>query len=205
MKKYIKYLIGVFILVLCTGCNANYTLTFVDNKFSEEVTIHDISDDDRVRLDRLTANEEYLKFDEANSYQVTDNDDNFILSYDIGDELVKTKLLKYCFDDVYIIDKDDYIYIETDGENKCSDYDIKFTFKTDKEVFRNNANKIDKNTYIWNNFNDGVDLLFSKSKPWKNRNELGKNVLYLVIVSVIVAIFIGIVFYFYKKNNLDNN
>ena len=211
MKKINILIIFAFLFLVCTGCKAKYTLTYNDEFYDEEVEISDIEDEEKKYFERIYSRSEDIKFDDSNFYNYYENNGTIKLSYNIGPVLTKTKLLSYCYENVYILDKEDYINIYTDGENYCKDKNIEINFTTDRVVYKTNAKRVVNNVFIWDTKNEGINILFGKEKKNKknsvvpendyNQNESKSSGIILIIVLILA--FGGISFLVVKllKNN----
>lgn len=206
MKRF--KLIFIFIMLfLISGCTSKYTLTYEDDKFSEELIISNISKEDERNLIKYESGSKYLEIDENNSYMYKTNDKNEkIYSYDMGKELVVSPLINTCFEDVYIIKEDDYILIKTEGDYYCSNYNTEVYFKTDKKVMYSNSKSVDNNVYKWDSLEDGINIQFSTTQlATVNDSVISKDINSLYIRLIISIVFIVIVIftvsYFKKKNN----
>lgn len=197
----------VLLFISCCGCTSKYTLTFEDDKFVEELVISDISIEEEKALIKYVSGSEYLVIDEKKSYKYEEKDKNRIYTYEMGKKLVVSPLINTCFENVYIIDEDDYIRIETDGDYYCQNYKTEVYFKTDKEVIYSNADSTDNNIYKWDSLKNGIKLQFSKTKL----ADLDKNTLIskkvndvyvrLIICIVFIVMVIFTVSYFKKRNS----
>ena len=208
MKKF--KLIFIFIMLfLISGCTSKYTLTYEDDKFSEELIISNISKEDERTLIKYKNGSKYLEIDEDNSYMYKTNDKNEnIYSYDMGSELIESPLINTCFEDVYIIKEDDYILIKTEGDYYCSNYNTEVYFKTDKKVIRSNSKSIDidNNIYKWDSLKDGIMIQVSTTELATVKDlVISKDVNSLYIRLIISIVFIVIVIFtishFKRKNN----
>ena len=192
MKK--KYLL-LIVPILLTGCTAKYTLTYEDNNFSEEVIISGVTEDEDPYFDRFKSDdaENNLKISESSdkSYKFSDEGTTKKLAYNYGNTLEVTKLLKYCYEDIIILNSDDYVTINTYGENYCKNYDVEIIFKTDKLVLDNNADKIDGNTYKWTDLSKDLILQVSKKEsPSNSKSKKDNTVLRLIITLVVILVMI---------------
>ena len=133
MKKKLLLLV-VLVFIVCVGCTNQYTLTYEDGIFSEQLVITDISQEDNKALLRYSEGSDYLKIDDKNSYKYIEKSGSKIYSYKMGEDFVKSPLITTCFENVFVVDKEDYLHIKTDGEYYCVSHEIEVLFKTDKEV-----------------------------------------------------------------------
>ena len=63
MKKKLLF-VFIFVLITCCGCSGKYTLTYVDDSFSEEFVLEDTTGIENEVLVRYTDGSEYLKIDD---------------------------------------------------------------------------------------------------------------------------------------------
>ena len=203
MKNKVLLLLVFISLVLCSGCKAQYNLSYIDNKFSEKVVFTDIGKDDASYFSRIYEKSPDIMFDQKHYYSYKSDNGDISLQYNIGKTLTKTKLLGYCYENIYIIDKDDYISLVADGENYCKNYDIEIRFNTDRIVYKHNANKVENGIYIWNNKNKRIELIVEKGKL-KNPNKVGalnpvvKIILFIILI--ISGLILGLCIYKKSKN-----
>ena len=209
MKK--KKLIFLFVLVLfaCCGCKGKYTLTYENDKFTEEIVLSELSEEDERDLIKYDNGSEYLKIDDNNSYLYALDGKNKRYKFDMGNKFVISPLINTCFENVNVVDKDNFINISTSGEYYCKGYDFEVIFKTDKKVVYNNATSISENTYKWDSVEKGIEIHVSKtelatsigeSKVSENATSL---YIRLIICIVLVVIFVFTLSHLKKKN--ENN
>ena len=205
MKKYIKLFIMIIALYLCTACKAEYVLTYTNDNFKEELTITNIKDNEKNKFSRIYDNSAALKIDEEEYYAYSNDNGNIKLSYDIGEELYKTKLLEYCFENVYVVPKASHINIITEGKNYCSTYDIKIKLVTDKEVLEHNGKEESEGVYTWNTKNvKNINVLISKDKKTKDGNRFLNNpIIKILIVVFIILLIISIATIVYLNKEID--
>ena len=203
MKRVYKLFLIFLACLVLTGCKAEYTLTYKNNTFSEEVIISDIEESENNKFSRYYQDSPDLKYDDNNYYNFYEDNLKKRIYYDIGKNLTKTKLISYCFEDLYIIDKKDYLDIESAGENYCKDYNIVIKFKTDKYVFDHNATSSSNGEYIWENTDNGIKLLISKKKTLtdqiKEENKQNNTSSTFKIILGIIVIVIFIISLIYNK------
>ena len=204
MKKKIL-LLFVLIFVVCCGCTNQYTLTYEDGIFSEQLVVSNITQEDSKALLRYTEGSEYLKIDDNNSYKYMEKSGSKIYSYNMGEDFVKSPLVTTCFENVFVVENDEYVHIKTEGEYYCTSHEIEVLFKTDKEVMYNNASVVKDNVYKWDSIKDGIELQVSKTTLASSDNSINSNIseLYirLIICVVFIVILIFTVIYLKKKNN----
>lgn len=202
MKKKLLLLV-VLVFIVCVGCTNQYTLTYEDGIFSEQLVITDISQEDNKALLRYSEGSDYLKIDDKNSYKYIEKSGSKIYSYKMGEDFVKSPLITTCFENVFVVDKEDYLHIKTDGEYYCVSHEIEVLFKTDKEVIYNNASIVKDNVYKWDNLEEGIEFQVSKvnlansSSVNNNANQL---YIRLIICIVFIVIIVFTVMHLKKKN-----
>ena len=204
MKK-VNVLLLVIICLILSGCSAEYTLTYRNNIFDEDVVFTNISENEMTSFSRFYENSPDLRYDDDSYYNYFEDNNKKRFYYNIGSKLEKTRLISHCFEDIFIIDKDDYIDIETSGENYCKHYDLKIIFKTDKYVYEHNANNESNGVYTWDSSNDQIKILVSKSISRSSTVNDRKSRTSMVIISVIVIIIFIVSIMFRKKIKKDNN
>ena len=205
MKKKVLFLL-ILIFVVCSGCTNQYTLTYEDDIFSEQLVITDITEEDNKALLRYGEGSDNLKIDEKNSYKYIEKSGTKIYSYKMGEDFVKSPLISTCFENVFVVDKDDYLHIKTDGEYYCVNHDIEVLFKTDKEVIFNNASTVKDNVYKWDSLEDGIEFQVSKINL-ANSNSITNNASQLYVRLIICVVFIIVVIFtvmYLKKRNKNS-
>lgn len=191
MKKKLLLLV-VLVFIVCVGCTNQYTLTYEDGIFSEQLVITDISQEDNKALLRYSEGSDYLKIDDKNSYKYIEKSGSKIYSYKMGEDFVKSPLITTCFENVFVVDKEDYLHIKTDGEYYCVSHEIEVLFKTDKEVIYNNASIVKDNVYKWDNLEEGIEFQVSKVNL-ANSSSVNNNANQLYIRLIICIVFIVII------------
>lgn len=201
MKKKLLF-VFIFVLITCCGCSGKYTLTYVDDSFSEEFVLEDTTGIENEVLVRYTDGSEYLKIDDNNSYSYKLKDNKRYYSYKMGKDFIITPMIDSCFENIFVVDEKDYINIKTSGKNQC-DGKIEFYFKTDKVVVSSNADSVKDNTYKWDSLDDGIKLHFSKVEKASLDNDISSErnevLIRLGICAGFIVLFIGVVI-FLKKN-----
>ena len=203
MKKKLL-LLFVLVFISCLGCTNQYTLTYEDDIFSEQLVITDITQEDDKALLRYSEGSDYLKIDENNSYKYIEKSGSKVYSYKMGEDFVKSPLITTCFENVFVVDKDDYLHIKTDGEYYCVNHDIEVLFKTDKEVIYNNASVVKDNVYKWDTLEDGIEFQVSKVNLANNssiNNNASQLYIRLIICIAFIIVIVFTVMHLKKKNN----
>ena len=202
MKKYLLLIVPIIL----TGCTANYTLTYENNNFNEEVIIENINDEELSKFDKLKASDNFK--DEKNNleYKYIDNGKTKTIKLDIGEDLVVTKLLNYCYEDIYLINESNYFTIQTGGEKYCKNYDIKVNFKTDKNIINSNADSTNDNVLTWNKLDKDINIQVSKTdsiKKNKNEKNISESLRYIIVFVVLIVVGIATFFIYKLKNNKE--
>lgn len=202
MKKYLLLIVPIIL----TGCTANYTLTYENNNFNEEVIIENINDEELSKFDKLKASDNFK--DEKNNleYKYIDNGKTKTIKLDIGEDLVVTKLLNYCYEDIYLINESNYFTIQTGGEKYCKNYDIKVNFKTDKNIINSNADSIKDNVLTWNKLDKDINIQVSKTdsiKKNKNEKNISESLRYIIVFVLLIVVGIATFFIYKLKNNKE--
>lgn len=210
MKKV--FILLVMILVV-TGCTAEYNLTFEDGVFSENIVITEEKVDEGLGyfgIMQLQDNPKLAQLDDRYSYdyQFSTNEKYNILTLNFKyDKIPLEKSLVYqdCFRYRDFIDGANYYYVKLEGDMSCEYLsNATITFKTDKKVFMDNADEKDeeKGIYKWNNFKGGTiyfqvskNISIEKAMADKNKGEL----IPWYIKIIIALITVGIVFIFFSK------
>lgn len=217
-KKGIKILVSLILLL--TGCSANYKVEFVDGKVKEDVYL-------------FTDNESFIEQTKENTEKVVyqmylfDKDyDNFEtkleydeyntgFNYHTDFTFKKTKdwesVVRQCYDEIAIIKSKDSITIQTSNEFLCYKNfkeleNVSITFKTNYVVIDNNADSVSSNKYIWKIEKEDAQYKPLYIKMQNKQIKAGskkENILPFVgaIIIIIAIISISIFIKKRKKNN----
>ena len=206
MKKIKLIVLAILLVIICSSCKVTYTVTYENDNFSEEVVIDGLSSEEQAKFSRFD-DPFSLKIDDDNSYTYKNAGERRVFSYDMGDKLQKTPLLKYCFEKIYIVDEKDYIHVETGGKYYCSDFDVVLKIKTDKKVLDSNASSDEDGVYTWDNLKDGVNVQISKQNVIQDSDVvISKRTKDLLIRLAIVIVFIIVIVFmviYIKRRNGD--
>ena len=216
-----KKIIFLLLILLVSGCSANYNLEISNDSFKENINVKinknlipehteqsDIEIDDPITPflnDKTSA----LFSDEKAYYKkkVVHFGDyvDVTMKYNYTSEKFKdSNSLNLCFEDFVFEDKDTY-YLHAYGPFYCLYTDtIIINIKTDNKVIKSNATSINGNVHTWeinasNSNNADIEFEVSKGFPWKK-------VLLYGTISVGVVLIIGwFIYYVYKKNKNNNS
>ena len=219
-----KFVFLILILLLCCGCNVEYELNIDDYlKLNEFVSIKAISESEKnkindydgylpvdVRTDDYRVYEQ--KFDDVEYYNIDKKYDNSKLevgySFNI-DNFNYSMIAASCFDFLSAVDTDNKLVLSTSRGFLCFEnypelesVNVKITTK--REVYSNNADYIEGNTYIWNITEGNKDDIYINmslsSEPIEKKISFWeKNLLLILVISVIV---VGTVVYLiFKKRS----
>ncbi|MBR4262484.1 MAG: hypothetical protein IKQ35_03890 [Bacilli bacterium] len=154
-----KVFILIILVLLLTGCKANYVLKYENGKFSEHLEF--ISEKTKYVEDEAHPTYEALK--ENNVPAVVDGSEKWIVDQDSDQYDIKIShdLNNSTLDDLTIVDEcfslhtykegDKTIYYAAHGDYNCDflDNGSTFTLETSSEVIDSNATEVDGNKYIW--------------------------------------------------------
>lgn len=180
MKKKILLLV---VLLLMTGCTAEYELTYVNDVFKEHVVVTEPIVDENpmgLSISDINSNSHYIKIGDNNkyNYNLESRNGNHILTLDFEYKDVKLTSSRFyndCFKNRTFIERDNYYYIELEGDSVCEYLkDVDITFKTDKYVYDINATEKDyeKGIYKWKDFSGGkIIIQVSRNETLKSYNE----------------------------------
>lgn len=214
MKKKIKLIILFIALFLTAGCNPEYNLEIKNGEFKENITLFtdklkyvDETDVQEVDLENnlYYAYEEekedtmYKKdiIKDGNKYKI-------VLSYTHNPSKFKDALALKYFKYYAFIDTDEYYYIrledglKTGLQNQFLRKAI-VRIKTDRKVIQHNADRVEKNTYIWNISkenaeNKEIHFQVSKKEKYKEDTNNGNVIVMFGLVILITASLI-LIFY----------
>ena len=233
MKR--KNLIIFFIFFLLCGCTSEYNLKINNDNYEEELTINATNQNEKSTILKNDwvidvdfnefdeIDEEIVKEEKNNYYNIETKDNSLVLSYIHNLETIKNAtLIKKCFDKVTITKESNKLYLSTTDKFKCFDNypelnSLKITIETEGNVISNNANKVENNKYICNynknttvkpinitvEFNNQSNSSISSSISSTLEN---KNYSYYIFITILMAL-LGIGYLIYKilKKYSDNN
>ena len=222
--KYKYILLSLLCLLFCSGCSVEYNLD-IDNKlnFNEVIIINSNDTSDVKRIEELKTfypvSYDADKFeifekktDGVEYYDVKKSDNNskveFVYNYDIN-SYNDNVFAKNCYEYVTLMNfyndntKRDELVLSTSSEFLCFDNnstldDVTVKIKTKRKVYDTNADKIDKNTYVWNINKDNKNekpivmsmesSLLDEDLPFWERN-----IFFIIVVGLII---VGLIVYF---------
>lgn len=170
MKKVWK-LWSIFLILICCGCSANYSLSISNDSFKENININTVNPSTKEQIDDIESDDQLTPlFEEKISALANKNSfykkniinngeySNIILDYEYNENnFGNSKLLNDCFEK-FVFNKKDNYYIHAYGKFYCYyDEDIIIRINTDNEVVKTNSNSVDGNTYTWVISNENVD------------------------------------------------
>lgn len=216
MKKNILILIAVLFL---TGCGLEYEISFDENEIKEKITatfnsdIYDVAnsvDGDSFYIEKeLVENDVPALIDNKDYYNkvidVKDNKSTVKLKYSYSyDNFENSYLLDRCFENVYVNNTEEYIYVSLGGNFNCFyEDDIQIKLSTKYKLTNHNANKIKDGYYIWNinMIDDESEIKFLLTKEEASiRDTSSSSQIILLIVLLIVTIAAVVLLKKYAKN-----
>lgn len=244
--KIKKILILLFLIIMISGCQVNYNLTITSNSFNESSDIipedYDIYQNTNLNdfLKSFTNNKIspfYNDIDEINevsssdinpthSYSFNNLDRGINIKYNYNqNDIVLSKMIKECFNEVNIQDNNQYIRINTSNECKAFKRysllnNINIYIKTDLKVIYSNADSVNGNTYIWNIdknnynsknisltlYNDNKGIGDNKKEEIEEKKEEKKEFKLNIILVIVAIIMVGLLFllvFFVQKGEKD--
>jgi hypothetical protein len=211
-----KIILLSFILILLSGCTANYEVVIDGDKIKERLTITEtdksifdkITDTGwtvRDSFDALLSGDEFSRQDY--SIKSLNSEDQLGVKYsnDSLESLENSSVINQCFNNPSISVEDNIVYIDT-GEFECFDlYDnldsIRIVFKTNHKVLDANADTIENDSYIWNITKDSnkvIKISYDSSITKINYTT------YIVVVLIFIVLIIGLLLVFRKVKNKNN-
>ena len=229
-----KKILLLIILIILTGCSANYEIDYSKNRFNESLTtsgnITDINYKNEI-------DNYYLKSYLLTSYKIQTGDmaENEILSnysiynkelvnesnnyglklgynYDNKDNYMESSIVYRLFSSFIIEDN----YIKLDGiKNIFNSYsmldNIKIIFSTDKYVSESNCDEVKNNKYIWyidkNNYQNKfieITLVSNKIEMYKKNMEKYSDKVVTFIIVVISIMGLLYILVIYNKVKKSN-
>jgi hypothetical protein len=208
-----KKIIFVFVLLLLTGCSANYNLTIDEKGYAEKLTVNGV---DTSELGKLMIPLDYEVdeyFGDGSSsdsvYDVKVGEDSFSLSHRFNySDFLRSTLLNACYDQVDVKRNGKNIYISTVGDFNCFDsYDVdsvKVSITSKYKFVDSNCDSVNDNTYVWNidryNISKGIYIEFVVPEK-KGFNINSKEGLYVFLIFTALILLLGVIMLSIKKMN----
>jgi len=215
-----KKILVIIMLLLFTGCKAEYCIEFIDDTITEKVVI---TAPGTLEYEAIKNNkfapvpafknsaynlEEPVKNEGVEYYGLTASDNKINLEYKFKiEEYEESYIANSCYNYFKIFREEDNIVLSTGKEFNCfypgRDIDeIDVIITTNHKVLYNNADKVINNKYIWNLKNDDSDkniqISFLNKKQKNNMFDL------VLILTVSCGLFSIIIAGIYLKNKRVN-
>lgn len=226
--RYFKFIICLFLILFLFGCSATYEIDIdkelnIDEKLelSSESYNSQISNYESflpvdINVDDIEAFK--VKSDDIEYYDINKNDDNskieFSYTFDI-DKFNNSMMARSCYEYVTVMNsynKDnlrDELLISTSKKFLCfNNYnnldDVTVNITTKKEVYSNNADSVNGNTYTWYINKDtkddaSIQMVINSEVIDEGIPFWEENLLFIIVC--IVLIFSGIVYLFIKRRS----
>lgn len=205
MKKIVFLLL---LLIIFTGCEANYNLTIEDDRIIESSDfILEKSDENERQLNDFYKTKYLAHFDmdKLKDYDYKKkliDDDKHIgmnLSYIYtGTSYQNSSMLNRCFYKKSLIKTDDNIILYTEGGASCFYKDesklldsLNVNIKTDFDVLENNADTVKDNVYTWKFTEDNFSTkdVFIKIKK-SNKFNFIPLIFMLILIIILIIVFV---------------
>lgn len=215
-----KKLLLLISLLFITGCDAEYTLKYEDNVFSDSIEVFDYynSEDESSEdkdLSYFVNKKQYYDIDGLNPYKVNyeETSENYYdLKYTATFDKVSyefSSVLNNCVQYHDFVEDEEKIYITAYGEYYCEYFDkLKINLVTDKKITFSNADEENNGKHTWyyepyENINIEFEIDKNENKP----NDYSF-ILYVIIVIVVLSVLIilsilGFKIYKRLKNNIE--
>lgn len=217
MKKIIVLIIFLFL----TGCKAEYKLEFIDDTFTENLTIISPSGLEYEAIKNNTFApvpafinsaynlEEPVKNEGVEYYELTEKNDDVNLEYKFNiSDFADSYIVNSCYNYFKIFREEEKTVISTGKEFTCFQpgreiEEINIIITTNHKVLYNNADRVSNNKYIWNLKNDDSDkniqISFSNQVE---KNSINKEIIFILIsLCIIISTVVGGI---YIKNKQVN-
>lgn len=222
-----KFIIVLFILVLCVGCKARYELNINDDLTIDEVIVG-LEDDSfyskyykstksRVVNFVLATKQEYL--DNLN-FKVTELSEDKLYGAsakktysNFDDYLANSVAYQQYYEKLNIENNDGIIEISTDGKLNRNTQDFRryvvdegtISITVPFKVLENNADSHNKNTYVWNVDSGRGKNIFIKFDSNKKNNKMNYDILLFGIICVVIIIGVFLSINIYRNKQLNRN
>lgn len=221
MKKTLFILICTLFL---TGCSLEYEISFYEDVIQENIhatfkgdiykQIPELTGDglylEKVIVENdipaLKNNKAYYSKRIINNEDKTDVYLNYSYNYD---EFKESYFLDYCFENSYINDTEDYIYVSLYGQFNCHyEEDIKVKLSSKYKMAEHNANDYKDGYYIWDlkmtDKENNITFMIEKElAPEKQEEKSNTPDIIFLIISVIISTVIIIFMIKNKKANKE--
>ncbi len=212
MKKIILLLT---ILLIVTGCSANYEIIFDKDIISENIdfefdgNIYDlgknaIGDGEYIEEELIQKYVPMLNINNKSyerSIEVKNNKSYVKLSGNYSyDELKNSYIINHCFDSIYINNTDNYIDISLKDLICSNTGNLNLKISSIYTILNNNADNIKDGYYNWSlkTISDkGIEFRIIKEEKKSNKNGLEKTFIIILIVMFVIS---GGTLYILKKN-----
>ncbi len=221
----------LFVLLLCSGCSVTYDLN-IDSKLNlaENISIdadtnseiQKISDYDQFLPISYYADESSIftkKKDGVEYYNLTKKEDNTNIKFDYVfdiDKFNNSAFARSCYNYITVMksyNNDEHrneLLISTSKEFLCfENYDnldnVTIKIHTNRTVYSNNANSVDKNTYTWdinesNKNNASIQMVIDSEIIDEGIPFWEQNILFIIVA---VAMLISLIIYIFVKKRSD--
>ncbi len=214
-----KKLLILILLLFITGCDAEYTLKYEDNVFSDSIEVFDYynpvdENSEDKDLSYFVNKKQYYDIDGLNPYKVNyeETSENYYdLKYTATFDKVSyefSSVLNNCVQYHDFVEDEEKIYIMAYGEYYCEYFDeLKISLITDKKVTYSNADEEKNGKHIWyfkpyESINIEFEIDKNEDNP-KNYSFILYAVIMIVIVIVLSLIILGFKIYKKLKNNQE--
>jgi len=221
-------LLSVFVLLICSGCSVEYNLDIDKGlKLNESVTIETFNNEEKMKIKDYNS---YLPIDiNADDYSVYQEkkdgveyynftkDNNKIMFdylYDV-DKFNNNVFARTCYEYVTVMEnynkeeERNELILSTSKEFLCFKYydsleNVVVKIKTTRDVYSNNADNVEGNTYIWNinkaNKEDAtINLVIDGNVTVEKLSFWERNLLFLISVGVFILG--GVIYLVMKKRS----
>lgn len=220
-KKGIKILVGLILLL--TGCNANYRVEFIDGEFKEDVYLFTDNESfieqtkekegpEKIAYQMYLFDKDYDNFETKLEYDEYNTGFNYHTNFTLKKRQDWESVVRQCYDEIAIIKTKDSITIQTSNEFLCYKNfkeleNVSISFKTNYIVVDNNADSVSSNKYIWQIKKEDAQykpLYIKMQNKQIKKGSKNKNILPLVGTILIITTSISILI-FVKKRRKNNN
>lgn len=210
-----KILLLIITILLLSGCTVEYNVNFTKDLASENIILNGVTDEIfpvEAYINEQGSSEEPIEIEGVEYYDITKNANSINLNYNFPiDRYTESTGVNTCYKNVSINKMNDGTYnLMTNNYNSCINYypeleqiTINLNFTNDFNITRNNADKVNGNTYTWiidrNNYaNKGMEISYILKEDGEEQEPTNKidskyNVLIILGSFLVLSIIIGIV------------
>lgn len=208
------------IVILITGCSANYNLKIGNDYIDEQLSLSvpsELAQDDVFKSQTSSKINVYINSNDKYDMSTEEVDGNHIVNYSYKhdiDKFGKSNFIVKCFSKSNVSESDNTIRFETENGFNCIRLEddaylneVKINITTDLSVSENNADEVKGKTYTWVFNEDNYEnkqVIIEMKKNFSLSDSLNDNIWMVLIfigLFIIICGFFGFNFIVKKMNS----